>query len=131
MPSISPPSRLEYRVNDFAFFFRSGDAEQREAMGTPERAQRSMQAWMTWVQQLEANGHLKDPGQPLERDGKVVRGKTRIVTGGPFVEVKDIVLGFMIVEARDLDDAVSLASSCPVVLGGGSVEVRPVRHSYP
>ena len=48
------------------------------------------------------------------------------VTDGPFTEVKDILLGFIIVTARDLDDAVGIAGGCPIAIGGGSVEVRPI-----
>jgi len=95
-------------------------------MGTPERAQRSMQAWLGWIRDLEATGHLKNRGQPLERSGRVVRGKKKVVTDGPYIEAKDLILGFIIVEASDLDQAAELASHCPIVEGGGSVEIRPV-----
>jgi hypothetical protein len=111
-------------MTEFVFLFRVGEEAQREAMGTPARAQKSLEAWMRWVRELEANGHLKDPGQPLDRAGKVVRGD-HAVTDGPFIESKDIVAGFMVVQARDLDHAVELASGCPM-LPVGSVEVRPV-----
>ena len=95
-------------------------------MGTLERAQQSMQTWLAWIRDLEAKGHLKDPGQPLGHTGKVVRGKDRTVTDGPYAEAKDLVLGFIIVRARDLAQAAELAGGCPMVEGGGSVEVRPV-----
>lgn len=95
-------------------------------MGTPERAQKSLQAWLTWIQGLEQKGQLKSPGLPLERGGKSVRGKELAVTDGPFTEAKDIVLGFIVVSAKDLEEAVTIAKSCPMALGGGSVEVRPV-----
>jgi hypothetical protein len=98
-------------------------------MGTPERAQRSMQVWLAWIRELEAKGHLKDPGQPLERAGKVVRGSKKVVTDGPYLEAKDLVLGFIIIEARDLAQAVELSTGCPIVEGGGSVEIRPVMKS--
>jgi hypothetical protein len=62
----------------------------------------------------------------MDRDGRVVRGKDKVVTDGPYVEAKDIVLGFIVVTAASLDEAVQLASGCPIVEGGGSVEVRPV-----
>ena len=58
-------------MSDFIYLFRASEAEQREAMGTPERAQRSMQAMLAWFRALEANGHLKNPGQPLEPTGRV------------------------------------------------------------
>jgi hypothetical protein len=71
-------------------------------------------------------GHLKSRGQPLETTGKVVRGKTRMVTDGPYAEAKDIVLGFIIVEARDIDHAVELSMACPMLEGDTWVEIRPV-----
>ncbi len=113
-------------MSEFVFLFRTGEAETRAAMGTPERAAQSMNVWLAWLRELEAAGHLQSPGQPLAPQGKVVRGPNEVVTDGPFVEVKDLVLGFMVVEARDIEQAVALAKGCPMIQGGGSVEVRPV-----
>jgi hypothetical protein len=114
-------------MSDFVFLFRSTEAEQREHMGTPELAQQSMQAWLTWVRDLETKGHLKDPGQPLGLEGKVLRGKTRMVTDGPYTEAKDLLLGYTVITARDLAQAADLAAGCPMIVGGGgSVEIRPV-----
>jgi hypothetical protein len=113
-------------MSEFVYLFRIGEAEQREAMGTPERAQQSMQRWLLWMRELETNGHLKDRGQPLDRSGKVVRGKQKIVTDGPYAEAKDLVAGFIVVEAHDLAQAAELAGGCPMFEGGGSVEIRPV-----
>ena len=113
-------------MNDFVFLFRSTDAGRREAMGTPERAQKSLQTWMAWIRELETSGHLKNRGQPLETGGKVVRGKQKEITDGPYVESKDLVLGFLVVQASDIAQAADLARGCPIVAGGGSVEVRPV-----
>ena len=114
-------------MSDFVYLFRATEEGQHAAMGTPEAAQRSMQAWLAWMRDLEAKGHLKNPGQPLDPAGKVVRGQKRVITDGPYVEAKDLVLGFIVVEARDLEQAVELSTGCPIVEGGGSVEVRPVR----
>lgn len=113
-------------MSEFVYLFRAPEAEQREHMGTPERAQQSMQAWMAWLGDLESKGHLKNRGQPLDSGGRVVRGKKKTVTDGPYVESKDIVLGFIVVEARDLAQAAELAKRCPMLEGNGSVEVRPV-----
>jgi len=109
---------------DFVYLFRATAEQQQAAMGTPERAQQSMQAWLKWVTDLEENGYLKERGQPLDRGGKVVRSE-KLVTDGPFVETKDLVLGFMIIQARDIDQAVELSKACPMLVGG-SVEIRPV-----
>ena len=114
-------------MSTFVFLFRSNDADRTEAMGTPERAKQSMNAWLAWIRELEAKGHLKDPGQPLDTSGKVVSGKQQVVTDGPFTEAKDMVLGFIMVEARDMEEAVALSRGCPMLAGSGSVEIRPVR----
>ena len=55
-----------------------------------------------------------------------MRGKDQTVTDGPYVEAKDLVAGFIVVEARDLAEAAALAAACPMLEGGGSVEVRPI-----
>jgi hypothetical protein len=49
-------------------------------------------------------------------------GKT-IVTDGPFIEAKEVIGGFAVVEVKDLDEALALAKSWP---GGSAVEVRPI-----
>jgi len=113
-------------MSEFVYLFRTSEARQLEAMGTPERAQKSLQVWLAWIRELETQGHLKDPGQPLSPEGKVVRGPSQVISDGPYVEAKDIVLGFMIVEARDLTHATQIARGCPIAAGGGSVEVRPI-----
>ncbi len=112
-------------MSEFIYLFRSDPVAEREAMGTPEAAQKSLEVWMEWIRGLETAGHLKDHGRPLERTGKVVR-RDKAVTDGPFVEAKDLVLGFIVVAARDLEQAIELAHGCPMLAGGGSVEVRPV-----
>jgi len=116
-------------MSEFIYLYRIGAAAQREAMGTPEHAQQSMRVWRGWMGELEAKGHLKNPGQPLEPEGKVVRGRQKAITDGPYVEVKDLVAGFTVIEARDLAHAVELSTGCPILEGGGSVEIRPVMQS--
>ena len=56
---------------------------------------------------------------------KVVGGKVSI-TDGPFAETKEQLGGFLLIDARDLDEALSIAAKMPPARLGGSVEVRPV-----
>jgi hypothetical protein len=65
---------------------------------------------------------MLDPGDALQLDGKVVTAK--VVTDGPFVESKEVVGGFSIVQADTMDAAANLAKGCPGLQIGGSVEVR-------
>jgi len=113
-------------MSEFVYLFRSGEKEHRQAMGSPQQMQESMKRWMTWLNDLKAKGHIKDPGQPLERVGKVVRGRGKAVTDGPYAESKDIVGGYTLVEAKDLEEAVELSYGCPILETGGLVEVRPL-----
>ena len=113
-------------MSEFVFLFRSTDAASRAAMGSPEQMQQSMQTWMAWMKQLADKGHINDRGHPLERAGKLVKGKQRTITDGPYAEAKDIVGGYTLIEAKDLAHAVELSLGCPILEGGGVVEVRPV-----
>jgi hypothetical protein len=113
-------------MDQFIYLFRASEEGSRAAMGTPEAAQKSLDVWLAWIRQLDANGHLESPGQPLSPSGRVVRGPQKTVSDGPYIESKDLVLGFIIVKARDLAQAVELAKGCPMLAGDGSVEVRPI-----
>jgi hypothetical protein len=53
-------------------------------------------------------------------------GGRTLLTDGPFAETKEVLGGFYLVEAPDLDAALDLAERIPAVRLGGSVEVRPV-----
>jgi hypothetical protein len=117
----------DWNMSDFVYVFRIGAEAQHKAMGTPERAQQTMERWLSWIRKLEEQGHLKPGGQPLDPAGKVVRGKQKTVTDGPYMEAKDLVNGFLFVDAKDLAQATELAAGCPMLEGDGSVEVRPVR----
>ncbi len=111
-------------MSQFVFLYRAG---QMDGASSPEEMQQTMQKWMSWMKELENQGYLKDIGQPLEVAGKVVRGRQKNVTDGPYAETKDIVGGYSLVEASDLDQAVELSKGCPIFeLAGGMVEVRPV-----
>jgi hypothetical protein len=76
------------------------------------------------MQDLTDRGHLKGRGNALNPQGAVV--KKGAVNDGPYAESKDIVIGYSLIEARDLAEATALAAGCPVLESGGVVEVRVV-----
>lgn len=61
---------------------------------------------------------------PTATTVRVEDGRT-IITDGPFIEAKEALGGFYLVEARDLDEALELAAACPGAKWG-AIEVRPV-----
>ena len=109
-------------MSDFTFLYRG-----RDTSASPEQMQQTMQKWRSWFKELGEKGHLKDIGHPLENAGKVVKGKQKAVTDGPFAEAKDVVGGFTLIQARDLEQAAELSKGCPILEVGGSVEVRPIQ----
>jgi len=80
--------------------------------------------------------HNRFAGQVTEKGGKIVEGRALqptstatsirgdVVTDGPFIETKEAVGGYYLIEARDLDHALDIAKLCPARFGG--VEVRPI-----
>jgi hypothetical protein len=52
------------------------------------------------------------------------------ITDGPFLDSKEVVAGFYVIEAPDLDAALEIAGTNPAVRDGGGVEVRPVHSSF-
>jgi hypothetical protein len=65
--------------------------------------------------------------QPVETatSVRVIGGRT-LMTDGPFADTKEVLGGFAMIEAADLDEAIELAARIPAARLGGVVEVRPV-----
>jgi len=93
---------------------------------SPEETQKALGQFMSWMEELSKRGILK-AGQPLEREGKVVSGKKgKNVADGPFAESKEAVGGYFLLLVDDLDEAVEIAQSNPLLEYGTLIEVRPV-----
>jgi hypothetical protein len=90
---------------------------------SPEQMQQMMQQWMTWIRGAMDAGWMVAAGDALQPEGKVVKGDS-VITDGPFAESKELIGGYSVVEASDLDAASKLAAGCPAFEVGGSVEVR-------
>jgi len=53
-----------------------------------------------------------------------------VVTDGPFVDAKEVIAGFYVIDAPDLDAALRIAGRNPATRQGGGVEVRPVAGGF-
>ena len=104
----------------FLFIYRGGKGHDDLS---PDEMQQVMQKWMDWIGGGMQAGWMIDGGDALDYDGKVVHPDLT-VTDGPFAESKELVGGYSIVEADDLDAAAGIAKGCPMPEGGGTVEVR-------
>ena len=112
-------------MSEFLYLYRL-PADSPELPGSPQNMQQRLQKWTNWFRELEARGALKVPGHPLQTGGAVLADGGRTVLDGPYAESKDIVLGYSVVQAKDLAEARTIAGGCPVLSYGGMVEVRPI-----
>jgi hypothetical protein len=93
---------------------------------SPTEAQQTLERYIAWNDDLARAEQLVD-GNGLSARGRVIRGQGAdlAVTDGPFVETSEILGGYIVITATDLDEAEKIFSSHPH-LEYGSVEVRKV-----
>jgi hypothetical protein len=106
------------KANEFVFLFR-----QPASNYSPETRENIQKKWMDWVGGIAAQGKLANQGIHLADGGSVLK-TGGVVTDGPFVEIREILGGFIVVKADTIDDAITLAHGCPGLDEGGSVEIR-------
>ena len=95
-----------------------------------EEKQRVTDQWMAWFRRL-TDERKAVAGNPLEREGKIVSGKNRVVSDGPFAESKEAIGGYFLLDVATMDDAVAIAQECPGLPYGIRVDVRPVAPECP
>lgn len=108
-------------MEKYMFIFIGGDPSHLSA----EAQQAHMQKWFAWVEKLSKEGRYV-AGEALLPGGKTIKGAKKVVTDGPFAEGKEIVGGFFVVNAKDINEATEMAKACPDYELGGIVEVREV-----
>ena len=91
---------------------------------TPEQMHESIQQWQSWIGGIAAQDKFVSTNQ-LGDNGKTVK-PGGIITDGPYAEIKEIVGGYIIVKAEDLEEAIKLTEGCPMFYIGGHVEVREI-----
>jgi hypothetical protein len=96
--------------------------EQYQSM-SPEQMQASLDQWNAWIGGIAAQGKLVG-SDALEMDGKILTGSRKALSDGPYVEGKELVSGYLIMQAESEAEAVEAAKGCPIYETEGSVEVR-------
>ena len=108
-------------MKEFMMLFRSEEQVERPS---PEEMQAQVKVWQDWIGGIAAQGKFVATNA-LGMQGKVVKANN-VITDGPYIEVKEMVGGYILVKAEDMDDAVKLSEGCPTLAYGGTVEVRDV-----
>jgi hypothetical protein len=90
---------------------------------SPDELQNIMADYKAWVGQL---GDQYLGGQRLEETGALLTDKnSSVITDGPFLESKEIIAGYMLIQAENQDEANKIAAAVPH-LGLYTLEVRPI-----
>jgi hypothetical protein len=93
---------------------------------SPEAMQQHMEKWMAWMKAMRARGELAGANR-LQDHGNVLRGGNAMLSDGPFAEAKEVVCGYLLINAPDLAAATRIARGCPGLENNlNVVEVRPV-----
>jgi len=113
-------------MNEYILIFRHEDGSK---VASPEQMQIWMKQTMDWIGGIAAQNKFKSGTGLHFADARVVQSN-KVVTNGPFGDIKETIGGFIIVKAESVEEAVEFAKGSPVLQGeGNTVEVRRIeRH---
>jgi hypothetical protein len=110
-------------MNEYALIMRHEDGTK---IASPEQMQIWMKQTMDWIGGIAAQNKFVSGTGLLFADAKVVH-HNKVVTDGPFGEIKETIGGFITVRAESAEEAAEFAKGCPVLQGqGNTMEVRRI-----
>lgn len=113
-------------MDEYALIMRHEDGSK---IASPEQMQKWMKETMDWIGSISAqNKFVSGTGLPFA-DARVVKTTKsgKVVTNGPFGDIKETIGGLIVVKAESVEEAVEFAKGCPVLQGeGNSLEVRRI-----
>lgn len=89
---------------------------------SPEEVQRIVDDFDTWNAKMIGDGRLLASASLQGGGGKTLRGN--VISDGPYSEAREAVAGLLLIQAASEEEAVEIASGCPFLARGGSVELR-------
>lgn len=112
-------------MEEYIFIFRL-DISSENAQPSNEEMEIYLQQWNHWINDLQNSNHLAEGGNHLSRFGKVVKANNE-VTDSVFIENSLSVAGYILILANNMDEAVELATTCPILQEkANSVEIRKI-----
>lgn len=98
-----------------------------------DQKEKIMQEYGTLIHSLAERGQLRGGGQLLSTSSattvRMKNGKP-VFSDGPFAETKEQLGGYHLIDCKDLDEALSVATRIPTLPAGGAIEVRPFGSSH-
>lgn len=102
--------------------FKGGDYETGGL--SPQEFQQRLELWNKWIAELREQNLFKD-GRALQNSATQI-AENDVITDGPFVETNELVTGYIVVAANDLEHARELAKGYPDFDIKGRVEIREI-----
>jgi hypothetical protein len=110
-------------MDEYILIFRHQDGSK---LASPEQMQIWMKQTMDWIGGIAAQNKFVSGTGLLFDDAKVVQSN-KMVTNGPFGDIKETIGGFVVVKAKSVDEAVEFAKGSPILQGeGNTLEVRRI-----
>ncbi|MEL6192417.1 MAG: YciI family protein [Bacteroidota bacterium] len=79
---------------------------------SPEELQKRLEEYRAWAQKM---GEVILQDNRLEREGRLIKEKGQVLTDGPFLESKEIIAGFILIQANGLEEATRIVESSPLL----------------
>ncbi|MCB0745158.1 MAG: hypothetical protein KDC67_14715 [Ignavibacteriae bacterium] len=92
---------------------------------SPKDMEQLANAHMAYAEKLSKSGHFIS-GDGLRENGLLISGKEAVVKDGPYIESKEIIGGYYLLQADSLETIVKLAKECPCHIWGGTTEIRQI-----
>ncbi len=110
-------------MKEFVLLFRM-DLTNKAAQPSKKQMEAYMQQWMSWINEIAGNDQLADGGNHFSGQGRVLKPNNEI-TETPHIADNNSITGYIIVLAKNLDEATKIAKKCPILKGQNtSVEIR-------
>lgn len=112
-------------MNEYMLIYKGGDPNWMDNVSKQDM-DASMQRWGAWMGRLQEQDQLVSGGSPLAYSGKTLT-KEGVVTDIAATEFKELVSGYSIVKAQNIEAATDIARDCPIFSYPNiTVEVRQV-----
>jgi hypothetical protein len=108
-------------MNQFLIIVRGSD----HSTASQEKMQKRLERFGEWVQKILDGRYVA--GAPLEdTDARLLKSKTEVHTDGPFLESKEMISGYIVINAKDVEEATELTKKCPL-LDDFQLEIRKLK----
>lgn len=113
--------------NEYLMILRNTDWD--EGLSVDE-VTRLVEQYTVWIERMQEQGKIGG-GRPLMPGGRVIAKQGERISDGPFIESKEAIGGYIVINADSYDEAAEIAKTFPPVQLGVQIELRELTHVCP